>query len=259
MNSKGMSILAVVVICCSVACSIKEDRADCPCVLVLDLSKLDASITPSADVEVVSSVGHIYNGNIQSSEYDNPYYLTVPRDQLTMGVSCGSEGCFKADYGFVVEKGSNYPPLYLYSACFDAKSELIETSVVMHKEHCNVNIRMNAYEHYPFSVVVEGDICGVGLDGKPVPGEYRYAPAISHGGYCSVRVPRQLSSSLVLTIADEKDVLRSFALGEYILESGYDWSAKDLEDIDIEIDYYKTEVVFSVNDWETTINFDVEI
>lgn len=54
-------------------------------------------------------------------------------------------------------------------------------------------------------------------------------------------------------------MLREFALGEYIIESGYDWSAPDLADIEIEVDYSKTDVVFKVEDWEKTVSFDVII
>lgn len=57
----------------------------------------------------------------------------------------------------------------------------------------------------------------------------------------------------------KNDVLRTFSIGEYIIESGYDWTAESLEDVNVEIDYAKTEVSFTVNDWEKTVHFDVEI
>ena len=53
--------------------------------------------------------------------------------------------------------------------------------------------------------------------------------------------------------------MRTFSIGEYIIESGYDWTAESLEDVNVEIDYAKTEVSFTVNDWEKTVHFDVEI
>ena len=72
-------------------------------------------------------------------------------------------------------------------------------------------------------------------------------------------VPRQMDDSMMLEIRDDPDVLRSFAVGEFIAESGYDWSRPDLEDIEMEIDYSRTGVTFNVSDWKRTISFDVVI
>ena len=47
--------------------------------------------------------------------------------------------------------------------------------------------------------------------------------------------------------------------GEYIIGSGYDWTAYDLEDVTIDIDYSKADVTFIVNEWEMTIDMEVEI
>ena len=37
--------------------------------------------------------------------------------------------------------------------------------------------------------------------------------------------------------------------GEYIVESGYDWSKEDLEDVDVEIDYASSSITVDVADW----------
>ena len=76
---------------------------------------------------------------------------------------------------------------------------------------------------------------------------------------CSVRIPRQSDASLILSITENEDVLREFALGEYIIKSGYDWTAEDLEDVEVVVDYTKVDVTFRVNDWQDTVSFDVII
>ena len=48
-------------------------------------------------------------------------------------------------------------------------------------------------------------------------------------------------------------------MGEYIIESGYDWGTDSLEDVDIKIDYAKADVTLVINDWEATFDINVEI
>ena len=263
MNTKtiiGLIILLPALTCCLTACSVKENRAECPCFLIMDFSEVRSSEMRHSDVDIESSDGFLYNDKIPASKYGERHVVAVPRTGVFLNVSYGSENCFSPGNGFLVTDGQNFPPLYLYSSYLDTDAEVVESKVKMHKEHCRINIGMKAVSGpFPFSVSVEGDICGIGMDGTPVSGAFSYSPAINDEGTCYVRVPRQTSSSLILKILDKNDVLRSFSIGEYIIESGYDWTAESLEDVNVEIDYAKTEVSFTVNDWEKTVHFDVEI
>lgn len=263
MNKKniiGIILLPFAVTWYFTSCSVKEDRSACPCMLMLDLNGVSTVDMHSTDINITSPVGFEFGTSIPASLYGEVYAVPVPRTGVYLDASYGSDGCFCPGKGFVIAAGRSFPPLYLYSSYINTAFETVTERVLMHKEHCNINIKMKAAEvPYPFSVLVEGDICGVGIDGIPVEGPFSFAPEIRGDGSCSVRVPRQTSSSLILEIADENGVLRSFSIGEYIIESGYDWTAENLEDVDIVIDYAKTEIAFSVNGWEKTVHFDVEI
>ena len=54
-------------------------------------------------------------------------------------------------------------------------------------------------------------------------------------------------------------VVRSFALGHYMLEAGYDWTAPDLEDLPLQLDLSVTAISFRMGNWSTVIPLDVEI
>lgn len=263
MNTKtilGLIILLQALAYCLTACSVRENRSECPCFLIVDFSETEVSETGNAEVNATGREGFLYEAEIPASQYGERHVIAVPRTGVFLNVSYGSESCFSPEKGFAVAAGRNFPPLYLYSSYLDTNAETVEAKVKIHKEHCRINIRMKAVSGpYPFSILVEGDICGAGIDGLPLPGPFSYAPAMDDDGACSVIVPRQTSSSLTLKIIDENNVLRVFSIGEYIIESGYDWTAESLEDVEVEIDYAKTEVSFSVNDWEKTVHFDVEI
>lgn len=58
---------------------------------------------------------------------------------------------------------------------------------------------------------------------------------------------------------EDDSVIRQFALGHLIIDSGYDWTAPDLQDIEVDIDYSKSDIIFSVDGWDKEMSFDVTI
>ena len=54
-------------------------------------------------------------------------------------------------------------------------------------------------------------------------------------------------------------MLRTFPLGDYIVQGGYDWAAPDLPDLPMEIDYARTQVTFRLECWEKTVERNVVI
>ena len=151
------------------------------------------------------------------------------------------------------------PAVNMFSRFVDTGAESVYVPVALGKNYCNLTIRLLTDGQTDLWLSVEGNICGYSRNGAPMAGNFSVTPEMDAEGYCSVRIPRQTDSSLRLVISDEDGILREFAVGEYIVESGYDWSAYDLEDVEIDIDYSKAEVTFVINDWEMTFDINVEI
>lgn len=240
-------------------CSIKEDRSICQCRLLLDFSGTDASLYDSLHVNVMSSEGFRYKGIVYNTGFGDIYGVSVPRNGVYLNVYNGRQDSFLEGRGFIVPLGEDLPELFIHSGYYDTGNETCNAKVVLRKCYCKVRIHMVADGTYPFSLGVEGNVCGYGPDGRPCAGLFSYSAIPDDGGYFIVDIPRQTDASLKLKISEDGNVLREFALGEYIIESGYDWSAPDLADIEIEVDYSKTDVVFKVEDWEKTVSFDVII
>ena len=78
-------------------------------------------------------------------------------------------------------------------------------------------------------------------------------------GIFHVNVPRQYDSSLILRVAEDDRSLRDFAIGEYLEEGGYDWTARELADVELVIDYAKADLTLTVEDWEVSFGFNVVI
>jgi hypothetical protein len=106
---------------------------------------------------------------------------------------------------------------------------------------------------------VRGRVAGYGANGFPINGDFFYDVEDFSAEAWIMYVPRQTDNSLVLEINDGTAVLKTFALGEYICASGYDWNAADLQDITVGIDYTRTKLTVSIRGWDEVYEFDVVI
>ena len=67
-----------------------------------------------------------------------------------------------------------------------------------------------------------------------------------------IRLPRQRDDSLLMHIVFSDQVVRTFALGNFMAAAGYDWSAADLEDLTLNVDVSVTSVTISTDAWTAT-------
>lgn len=153
----------------------------------------------------------------------------------------------------------------------------------LHKNFCRIDIQVRDVdgEEFPFKLRVRGNVNGYGLDGKPARGAFicgaersetesagsgtesdgdDSGTASESTGYgYAVTVPRQTDDSLTLEIVTDDGVAKSFAIGNYIAASGYDWTSADLKDICLEIDYARTVISFTIDKWTHSEQFEVVI
>ena len=131
--------------------------------------------------------------------------------------------------------------------------------VELWKNYCKLSICVEDAEHFPFGLAVRGSVAGYGVNGFPINGDFFYEVNEYSSDVWTMSLPRQTDNSIVLEVNDGTDVLKTFALGEYILASGYDWSAANLEDITVGIDYTRTKLTVAVLGWDEVYEFDVVI
>lgn len=257
----GLSVIAV-----CIGCSVKEDRSVCPCVVMLDLSRVDPDRSDSLSLSLLSADGFLHRCTIHCENYGYVYEVPVPKGKISANVYSVESGFpdFTRMTGedgasLSIPYGEECPAVNMFSSCLDASGETLAVPVVLHKNYCVLTVSMVADEGSDFRLVIEGNVDGYGVNGGIHYGGFSFDPVLDENGSCTVRIPRQSDGSLKLLISDGDGVLREFAIGEYIIESGYDWSAPDLEDVSVMIDYAKTDVTFVVNDWEVAFDIDVEI
>ena len=248
------------------SCSVKEDRTGCPCFLTLDLAGVESVSLMGMGVDsLVVAVGDgdgfhtresfLLRDNVQE------YNTAVPKSRIDVLVSCAAGDCVADRVGIHIPEGRECPVLYLSGESFVTDVAEVRRSVTLHREYCVLSVSMKTSygaKARPYRILLEGNVSGYLTDGTPEEGFFHSFSSPSSGGLCRLRIPRQVDSSLLL----EVDVLdtgevRTFPVGEYIIESGYDWTAPDLEDIDVEMDFSRTSMTFIISKWKKTLSYEI--
>lgn len=242
-------------------CSVKEDRTDCPCYLTLDWTEVDCwKMMDAGHSSVrwsVTARGGIWHqeGELPLETLEPFTELQVPKDSVTVTAACGAE--IDPLVGVVADENGTFPRLYYHSGIVDASSAMASDTILLHREHAELFLYVKNIMQPGASYTVRGNIVGCDLSGAPVPGSFSSSVKVDGRGLGSVVLPRQADSSLWLDVSYAGELVRSLAIGEYIIASGYDWTAENLEDIVMEIDYYQTKVVVSIEQWKKTLTFTI--
>lgn len=250
----------------TLSCSVMEDRSECPCALTLDLSDVDYGLLNELGLEemeiiVVSESADPVRKTVSLIDAPVELVLTVPRADVDLCAVCGGESIWK-DSSQLIPEGKECPRYYVFTDSFDARSENLTRKVTLHRNHCILNVRLKesyGYRPGPFQVIPEGNVCGFDYRCEPVGGPFRCESPFSVDGICHVCIPRQKDSSLRLGFRfKDSGEVRTFPVGEYIVQSGYDWTAPDLEDIDLEVDFSLSGITFLISMWKKELYFEMK-
>lgn len=271
----------IMLVAMNIGCSVKEDRSTCPCMLVMDLSDIDKSRFQYLTVRAASADGFLFQEIVGPDDFREDFTVNVPREDMSLMFlsEAGYDDIFgqmdsfdtKGSYhGYPVEefpdspyyeivKGCECPPVCMYRIDVDADAEYRKLKVGLKKNYCRITVAMVSDVPYDFELEFRGNVCGYDEYGNVVEGDFFCFSDMREDASCSISVPRQADGSLMMSLSDGDGAPKEFALGKYILESGYDWTADELEDIEINIDYVNTRIIFKVRDWEKIIHFDITI
>ena len=235
-----------------IKCSIKENRAACPCALTLELTGLPVS-------PVVLGVAGSEYSFTEVIHADTVIMLPVPKGELTVTAVGGALA--EGDGSVRIPVGEEAPPLYLFHADVSTEADQVILPVLLHKHYCSLELVFSGPPGYgpPFEVSVEGFYAGWSADGTPLPGLFSRRLHPASDGRTVLRLPRQGDDSLLMHIVFSDRIVRTFALGSYIAASGYDWAALDLEDLTLNVDISLTSVTVSTDLWSRTEEMEVWI
>ena len=273
-------------------CSVKEDRDLCPCTLVLEFPREDAERLQ--DGVTVCMRGYSDDGFSlcdtllagRSASSGGPdtvsgkwsYSYVVPKGDVDLAVAYSVDGLAgelnSSGRWIEIDEGRPCPSIWTCCEKVSARADRVTAPVRLHKNFCRIDIQVRDVdgEEFPFKLRVRGNVNGYGLDGKPARGAFlcdaersetegsgTASESTGYGHGYAVTVPRQTDDSLTLEIVTDDGVAKSFAIGNYIAASGYDWASADLKDICLEIDYARTVISFTIDKWTHSEQFEVVI
>ena len=246
------------------ACSVKEDRTDCPCWLDIIVS----GCAPTGREVTVGAFGSdgaaMFSERIDIADYPDCYEREVRKGYVTTAVHTTLRRMGARRDSLLIPRGFDCDSLYIHNNIVDCRWEYARDTAVMHKNFSTVHMRMEnpSGGSYPYTLTVRGDVCGIrSTDCTPLMGAFEHVPEeVTECSYV-FRLPRQADDSLVLELRDGDGTLAGeIPIGEYIaLIEDFSWSALDLKDIWIGVDYARSSLYISVNDWEVGQVFDLVI
>lgn len=239
------------------ACSVKEDRIPCPCLLSLDF--LCPEEEELVDLMVTSAKGFVWKDTVDVARRRNGYSVPVPQTSLHIRAWAGDDG-LASELGLEIPYGSDCPKVYMHDSDVRIEGEYFHETALLRKNHCVLTLTTEGEEKLSSALTLKGNVSGYDAWGLPLNGDFSFVLADGglEEGYKAV-LPRQTDASLMLEIDDGNGHNLVFAIGQYIVSSGYDWTSPDLEDVSVTLDYALTEVRVVIGEWESVFRYDVEI
>ena len=241
------------------ACSVREDRIPCPCQLYLDFVGPDIDDGTFAGLMVTAMKGFVWKDTVDVVKVRNGYTVSVPRTLLHIRSWIGADSC-ASESGIVIPYGQDCPKVYMHDSDVKTTGEYIRETVTLRKNHCVLTLTTKGEGKLPSHIRLKGNVAGYDAEGQPLNGNFccLLKEEGLENGYKAVW-PRQTDASLMLEVDDGKGNSKAFALGQYIVSSGYDWTSPDLDDVSVTLDYAMTEIRLVVGGWESVYRYDVEI
>ena len=119
----------------SSACSVKEDRTPCPCLLEMDFICPDMPELKAAGLVVTSSDEKVWTDTVDLMRAKASYQVPVPRTDIHVRAWSGAGG-LASDQGVMIPIGEDCPRIYMHDSDLRASGEYFHETVTLRKNHC---------------------------------------------------------------------------------------------------------------------------
>ena len=240
MNIKAIVTSASAAALLITSCSVKGDRAPCPCWLDIYLENA-AEFSESV---VLTGWGQddvcLYRADIFTSDGTDCYETKVGKGYITSCAVLGATQSRISGNRIIIPYGQECDRYY--ASCnntVDCTGEFGEDHLSIHKHHSILYVQP-VYSHTSdenISFIITGSVNGMSLDTlEPSMGEFGCTLAPDESGNWCACLPRQLDDSLSLEVYVNGDKHLDIPIGRMIAGTGYSWQKKDLDDIFITVD-----------------------
>ena len=268
-----LNLLCLAAVAVSPSCRsvVLEDRDACPVTLYLDVTNAgqfsreecirmglfrssDGVLAASDSSRLENLQDRSFHFTLHKADGWNGYGILGVRNSLP-----------EAPANWMIPEGQDADPLYRFDFHADGFEGTATVPVELVKDHAKVLLRFVNYSRFegaggqfPFQLVIRGNTCGIeGCSGVPVRGPFRYCPIEDPGGTFRFTLPRQADASLTMELwakpglYQQEGLVDSFSLWALFQGLGHvNWEAKNLPDIELEVDYTEARFTLTVMDWE---------
>lgn len=251
----GMALLAP-------ACSVKEDRIECPVYVTvltdqfvirgMNEGKVSFSSSHVIDREDISFLTFLRDG----------YRQACPREFARVAIFSGAENYTLTEESMMVLPGRQAGLLWAYGESFSANADEYVVDAEPHKQYCLVQFLFDqsttAPPDYSWRFRIRAACSGMDIYTlEPLEGEYSCCVGPNAVGAWYGVIPRQKANDLLLEVflpnsdnEQEGRVDYVIDLGKKFEALGYDWTAEDLRDVSVSVGFASMGVTVSVQDWE---------
>ena len=253
------------------ACSVKEDRGPCPCLLSVIPAEAFAPLDDDPDGHWKLTLrGYAKEGTIveeyfgaervrDTLEYPVRKGAVVIAAWLTESQTRVETECYRIPYGEPAQ------PLFACREAVDASGETVCCILHPHKQFSRILVFDLQERDNPFGgrdAAVRGTVCGMDLQQlTPLSGDFLCAGKrveTEQGWGFLFLIPRQSTDDLLLDLGSGPTAWTGLPLGKLLFETGYDPEAEDCSDYAVYIDSSRLQSGVSILPWEV-IPLDITI
>jgi len=245
------SVISLLAAACLASCTVKEDRAGCPCrlsVLIEDGRQEKAPVTYA-----VSGAKTILEESFSAGESHLTDSFEIPKGMWNSYVYSGlSAGRLQGSVA-VIPTGLPSDPLYAGATALDATGEEASSRIGLHKQYAAVTLDLQQYlaSEEGLQLFAKGNVRGLDLASlEPVEGRFECALEPVGERLFRFLAPRQMDNSLELEVWIDGEPDHTVPLGEMIARVGYDWNAPDLLDMTLALTLASLDFGVEVLSWE---------
>lgn len=241
------------------SCTVKEERDGCPCWLDINVS----SCSRHSDVVYLKGTHEgtqVIGDKVYLSDFPDIYEKEVPRGMIEYSAFCGINTSLLSGDSVIIPEGNQSDRLYAYKTTVWADGENAYDEIVPHKQFATVTVKINEKAGYNTGITISGETAGFNVvEMCPVAGEFTYSAEQDDNGTIVFRLPRQMNKELLMSLERNNSTFNVIQLGDLITQTGYDWSATDLEDVYININTTDMDSPIHVEIWREGQNYDYYI
>ena len=250
-----------------------EDRSKCPSFVffrVEDANGVPVNEELRLEIRETSGMEMLASDNVSMNRMEeSDYFLQVRKcPEISATGTAGIRAAVCAGRMCTVAPGTQWDPVYRFAWTSSAMGGETFVPVRMKKEHSSICVRFRSDEGiFPYTVAAKGNTCGMDLvSGSPLTGPFNCSPAEEEPGVFRFTVPRQADHGLALELTAKPGLSIEYGPVDEIvlwraleLIDGFSWELENLPDIDIDIDYVRSQMTVVVNDWELASSVEITI